>query len=52
MTLISRNLYIDKLVDTFNKENNTYHSTNKMKSVDVNSSRYIYFKKENNKKRY
>ena len=35
MTSISRNLYIDKLADTINKENNTYHSTNEMKSVDV-----------------
>ena len=27
MTLISRNVYIDKLNDIVNKYNNTYHST-------------------------
>ena len=35
MTLISRNVYIDKLDDTVNKYNNTCHSTIKMKPVDV-----------------
>ena len=32
-----------------NKYNNIYHSTNKMKPVDVKSSTYIDFNKENNK---
>ena len=27
MTSISKNVYIDKLDDTVNKHNNTYHST-------------------------
>ena len=33
MTSISKNMYIDKLDDIV--YNNTYHSTNKMKPVDV-----------------
>ena len=47
MTSILKNMYINKLVDIVNKYNNTYHSTIKMKSVDVNSS--TYFDKKNNK---
>ena len=35
MTSISKNVYIDKLDDTVDKFNNTYHSTIKMKPVDV-----------------
>ena len=31
MTLISKNVYIDKLDDIVNKYNNAYHSTIKMK---------------------
>ena len=41
MTSLSKNVFIDKLDDIFNKCNNTYQSTIKMKSVDVNSSTYI-----------
>ena len=41
MTSISKNVYIDKLDDTVNKYNNAYHSTSKMKPVDVKSSTYI-----------
>ena len=48
MTLISKNVYIDKLDDVGNKYNNTYHSIIKMKPVDVNSSTYIDLNKENN----
>ena len=43
-------MYIDKLDDILNKYNNTYHSTIKIKPVDVKSSTYINFNKENNKK--
>ena len=50
MTSISKNKYIDKLDDIVNKCNNTYHSTIKMKSVDVKSSPCIDFDKKNNKK--
>ena len=49
MISISKNVYIDKLNDIVNKYVNTYHSTIKMKPVDVNSSTYIDFYKENNK---
>ena len=41
MTSTSKNVYIDKLGDIVNKYNNTYHTTIKMKSVDVKSSIYI-----------
>ena len=41
MTSISKNVYIDKLDDIVNKYNNTYHSTIKMKPVDVKSTTYI-----------
>ena len=42
-------MYIDKLAETVNKYNNTYHITIKMKPADVKLRIYIYFKKENNK---
>ena len=43
LTLTSKNVYIDKLVDIVNKYNNTYHSTIKMKPFDVKSTTYIEF---------
>ena len=49
VTSTSKNVYIDKLDGIVNKYNNTYHNTIKMKPVDVNSSTYINFNKENNK---
>ena len=49
MTLVSKNVYIDKLDDVVNKYNNTY-STIKMKPVDVKSGKYIYFGVESNDK--
>ena len=49
MTLVSKNVYIDKLADIVNKYNNTYHSTIKIKPVDVKSSSNIDFNKESNK---
>ena len=42
-------MYIDKLDYMVNKYNNTYHKAIKMKPVDVKSSTYIDFNKENNK---
>ena len=42
-------MYIDKLGNIVHKYSNTHHSTIKMKLVDVNSSTYIDFNKENNK---
>ena len=41
MTAISKNIYIDKLDDIVNKYNNTYHTTIKMKPVDVKDNTYI-----------
>ena len=41
MTSFSKEVYIDKLDDTVNKYNNTYHSTIKMKPVDEKSTSYI-----------
>ena len=41
MTSVSKNVYIDKLSDIADKYNNTYHSTTKMKPVDIKSSTYI-----------
>ena len=44
MTLISRNVYIDKVEDIVNKYNNTYSTIIKMKRVDVkpNDVKNIY----------
>ena len=50
MTSISKNVYIDQ-IDNIGKEyNNTYHTSIKMKSVDVKHSTYIDFKKKSNDK--
>ena len=35
MTSISKDVYIDKLGEMVNKQNNTYHRTVKMESVGV-----------------
>ena len=48
MTLISKNVYIDKLDDIFNKYNNACHITIKMKPVDVKTSTCINSSKEIN----
>ena len=50
MTSISKNLYIDKLDETVNKYNNTYHTTIKMKPVDVKDNTYTDFDKHINDK--
>ena len=50
MNSISKNVYINKSDDIVNKYNNTYHSTIKMKSVDVKSTTYIDSSKEINNK--
>ena len=41
MTSISKNVYIDKLVDIVNEYDNTYHRTIMMKPVDVKDNTYI-----------
>ena len=50
MTSISKNAYIDKLDYIVNKYSNPYHSTIKMKPVNVNSNTYTDFDIENNDK--
>ena len=47
-TLVSKNVYIDKLDDIFNKYKNTHHNEIKMKSTDVKSITYIDSSKEIN----
>ena len=49
MTLILKNVYIDKLDDIVKKYNNTYHRTIKMTPDNVKSTIYIDFNKENSK---
>ena len=48
MTSISTNAYVDKLDDIVNKYNSTHHRTIKMKPVNLKSSKYFDFNKENN----
>ena len=48
MTSISKNVYTDQLDDIVNKYNNIYHSTIKLKPVDVKPSTYIESSKEIN----
>ena len=50
MTSISKNVYIDKLDDIVNKNNNTYHTTIKMKPIDVKDNTYTNTDKETNDK--
>ena len=50
MTSISKNVYIDKLGDFVDEYNNTYHTSIKMKPVDVKDNTYIDFEKEVNDK--
>ena len=50
MTSVAKNVYIDKLDDTEDKYNNTYHTTIKMKPIDVKDNTYINTNKETNDK--
>ena len=50
MTSISKNVSIDKLDDIIKKNNNTYHTSIKMKPVDVKDNTYNGFKKDVNDK--
>ena len=50
MTSISKNVYIDKLDDIVDEYNNTYHTTIKMKPIDVKDNTYINSSKEINNK--
>ena len=50
MTSISKNVYIDKLDDIVNEYNTAYHTTIKMKPINVKDNAYINIEKENNNK--
>ena len=50
MTAVSKNMYIDKLDDIVNEYNNTYHTTIKMKPIDVEDNTFINTNKEINNK--
>ena len=50
MTSILKNVYIDKLGDTVDEYNNTYHRTIKMKPTYVENYTYINFIKGVNNK--
>ena len=52
MASISKNVYIDKLDDIVKNYNNSYHTSIKMKPVDVKDNTYIDFKKEVNDKNF
>ena len=46
MTSILTNLYIDKLDYIVKEYNNKYHTSIKMKAIDVKDNTYVDFKKE------
>ena len=50
MSSISKNVYIDKLDNTVDECNNAYHTTIKMKPIDVKDNTYINTDKEINNK--
>ena len=50
ITSMSKNVYIDKLNAIVNKYNNTYHTTIKMKPIDVKDNTYTNTNKEINYK--
>ena len=50
LTLVSKNVYINKLYDIVGEYNNTYHRAINVKPVDVEDNTYIDLKKEVNDK--
>ena len=50
MTSISKNVYTDKLDDIVDEYNNTYHTTIKMKPIDVKDNTYNNTSREINNK--
>ena len=50
MTSISKNVYIDKIDDIVDEYNNIYHTTIKMKTIDVKDNTYINTSKGINNK--
>ena len=51
LTLVSKNVYVKKLLDIVDEYNNTYHRTIKMKPSDVNDNIYVDSQKDVNEKR-
>ena len=49
MTVVSTNVYIDKLDDIVNEYNNAYHRIIKMKTTEVKDNAYIDYIKEDPK---
>ena len=41
LTSVSKNVYVNKLLDIVDEYNNTYHRTIKMKPSDVNDNIYV-----------
>ena len=50
MTAVSKNVYFDVLDDIFDKYNNIYHRTIKMKPIDVKSDYFAEYNEESNEK--
>ena len=48
MTSVSQSVYIENFDDIINIDDNSYHSTIKMKPVDVKSNTYINSSKDIN----
>ena len=48
MTPVSKNVSVNKLGDSVDEYNNRYHTTIKMKPVDVKDNTYIDFGKDVN----
>ena len=50
MTTVSKNVQFDVLDDIFDKYNNTYQSTIKLKPIDVKSNSYAEYNVDSNQK--
>ena len=50
MTVILENIYFNVLDDTVDEYNNTYHTTIKMKPIDVKSDSYAIYNEQSNEK--
>ena len=50
MTTIGKNVYFDLLEDIGDKYNNTWHSSIKMKPIDVTDDSFAGYSEESNKK--
>ena len=50
VTSFSKNVYFDVLDDTVDKYNNIYHSSIKMKPIDVKDNNFTKYIEESNKK--